>query len=54
VDLQALLTAGVVPSAGLVKILANGDLTKALTVKVDKVSQGAKDRILAAGGTVEA
>jgi large subunit ribosomal protein L15 len=54
VDLQALLTAGVVHTTGLVKILANGDLTKALTVKVDKVSQGAKDRILAAGGTVEA
>jgi len=53
VDFQALLTAGVVKTTGLVKILANGDITKALTVKVDKMSQSAKDRILAAGGTVE-
>ena len=32
---------------------ANGDLTKAVTVKVDKVSQGARERIIAAGGQVE-
>ena len=35
-----------------VKILANGELTKPLTVKVDKVSGQAKECIEKAGGTV--
>ena len=38
---------------GLIKVLANGDVTKAISVKVDKVSQGARERILAAGGQIE-
>lgn len=37
----------------LVKVLGDGDLTKSLTVKVDKVSAGAKVKIEAAGGKVE-
>ena len=37
----------------LVKVLGDGDLTKALTVKVDKVSAGAQAKIEAAGGKVE-
>ena len=37
----------------LVKVLGDGDLTKALTVKVDKVSATAKAKIEAAGGKVE-
>ena len=36
-----------------VKILANGELTKALTVRVDKVSEAAKGKIEATGGKVE-
>ena len=36
-----------------VKVLANGELTKALTVKVSAVSAAAKAKIEAAGGTVE-
>jgi len=36
-----------------VKILGTGELTKALTVRVDKVSQTAADKIVAAGGKVE-
>ena len=36
-----------------VKVLANGELSKSLTVAVDKVSGGAKKKIEAAGGTVE-
>ncbi|MBP1759368.1 MAG: ribosomal protein [Firmicutes bacterium] len=36
-----------------VKILATGDLTKALTVKIDKVSPAAAKKIVAAGGKVE-
>ena len=35
-----------------VKILGNGELTKKLTVKVTAVSEGAKAKIEAAGGTV--
>ena len=36
-----------------VKVLGDGDLTKALTVKVDKISASAKAKIEAAGGKVE-
>ena len=36
-----------------VKVLARGELTKALTVKVSAVSEAAKAKIEAAGGTVE-
>lgn len=53
VDRQALIEAGVVKKDGLIKVLANGDVTKAISVKVDKVSQGARERILAAGGQIE-
>ena len=37
----------------LVKVLGDGDITKALTVKVDKVSASAKAKIESAGGKVE-
>ena len=37
----------------MIKILANGELTKALTVKADKFSAAAKDKIEAVGGKVE-
>ena len=37
-----------------VKVLGDGELTKSLTVKVDKVSASAKAKIEAAGGKVEA
>ncbi len=36
-----------------VKVLGSGELTKSLTVKVDKVSAGAASKIEAAGGKVE-
>ena len=36
-----------------IKILGGGELTKKLTVKVNAVSEGAKSKIEAAGGTVE-
>ena len=42
-----------VKSAILVKILGNGDLTKKLTVIVDKVSESAKAKIEKAGGSVK-
>ena len=54
VDRESLLQAGLVDKrTALVKILANGELSKSLTVSVDKVSQGAKTKIETAGGTVE-
>lgn len=37
----------------LVKVLGDGELTKALTVKVEKVSKSAQAKIEAAGGKVE-
>jgi large subunit ribosomal protein L15 len=52
IDRQALVDAGLVKKAGPFKILANGDITKAVSVKVDKVSQGARERIIAVGGTI--
>jgi large subunit ribosomal protein L15 len=53
VDSAALVAAGILAKEGPVKILANGEITKALTIKIEKISQGAKDKILAAGGTIE-
>ncbi len=36
-----------------VKILGNGELSKSLTIQADRFSQFAKQKIVAAGGTVE-
>jgi large subunit ribosomal protein L15 len=55
VDIDALFAAGLIKSrTAPVKVLGDGELTKALTVKVDKVSTPARAKIEAAGGTVEA
>ena len=54
VTVESLLASGAISRAGDgVKILGNGELSKKLTVKVDAVSEGAKAKIEAAGGTVE-
>ena len=54
VDGASLTACGLVKKADrLVKILGNGDITKALTFSVDKVSASAKEKILKAGGKVE-
>ena len=54
VSVETLIEAGIVknPRDG-VKILGNGELTKKLNVKVNAVSETAKTKIEAAGGTVE-
>jgi large subunit ribosomal protein L15 len=39
--------------ASLVKVLGDGDITKKLTLEVDKVSSSAKDKVEKAGGTVK-
>ncbi len=53
VDVDALRSAGIVPKkAKLIKILASGDIDKALTVKAHRFSEKAKQKIEAAGGSV--
>ena len=54
VDVAALKESGIVKNgrAG-VKILGNGELTKKLTVKANAFSASAKEKIEAAGGSVE-
>ena len=54
VDATALLKSGIISGVrDGIKVLATGDITKALTVKAHKFSAAAKEKILAAGGTVE-
>lgn len=54
VDLEALKSAGLVRKAeGGVKVLGKGDIAHAITLKVDKISRTAKEKIEAAGGKVE-
>lgn len=54
VNLESLVSRGLVNSSNVnVKILGNGDIAKSLTVSATKFSQSAKDKIIAAGGTVE-
>jgi large subunit ribosomal protein L15 len=53
VDKKSLILKGMLGKADLlVKILGDGDLTKKLTVHVDKVSKSAKEKIEKAGGSV--
>lgn len=54
VDGEALVAKGVIKHDYIpVKVLGDGELTKELTVKVDKVSASAQSKIEAAGGKVE-
>ena len=54
VDSESLAAKGVIKKASEpVKVLGDGEITKKLTVKVDKISGSAKQKIEAAGGTVE-
>jgi len=54
VDVQALGKAGLVKKVeDGIKILGDGELTKALTVKAHKFSKSALEKIAAAGGTAE-
>ena len=54
VDGASLVEKGVIKSDYIpVKVLGDGEITKALTVRVDKVSASAKAKIEAAGGKVE-
>lgn len=54
VDSESLVQAGLVgKTKDGVKILGDGELTKALTVKADKFSKSAQQKIEAAGGKAE-
>ncbi len=56
VDWAALADKGLVPKPGSIdgiKILGNGEIDRALTIKDAKVSAGAAEKITAAGGTIE-
>jgi large subunit ribosomal protein L15 len=54
VDIEALGKAGLVGQIkDGIKVLGDGELTKALTVKAHKFSKSAQEKIAAAGGTAE-
>ncbi len=49
---QTLIEAGFVKAGRMAKVLANGEITKGVTVKVEKASAQAKELIEKAGGSV--
>ncbi len=51
---ESLQAAGLVTGKGPIKVLARGDVAKALTVRVHKFSGKAAEKIAAAGGQAEA
>jgi large subunit ribosomal protein L15 len=54
VDVEMIWASGLVKDLkDGIKLLANGDVTRPLTVKVDKASKAASEKVVAAGGTVE-
>jgi large subunit ribosomal protein L15 len=54
INIEALVSKGLIKSERFaVKILGNGDISKPLKVSANKFSQSAKDKIIAAGGTIE-
>ena len=52
VNLESLTAKGLVKKKRPMKVLGNGDITKALTVDVDAITATAREKITAAGGTV--
>jgi large subunit ribosomal protein L15 len=53
INLDVLIRAGMAKKNQLIKVLANGEVKKALKVRVNAVSAGARSMIESAGGTVE-
>ena len=55
VDADTLYAAGIIKNTtDPIKVLGDGEITKALTIRVDKVSASARAKIEAVGGKVEA
>lgn len=50
---ETLVAKGLVKRKRPVKVLGHGDIDVALTVRVDSISNSAREKITAAGGTVE-
>lgn len=50
---DVLVEAGIVKKGQLTKVLANGEISKAVNICVDKISAQAKEKIEQAGGTVK-
>ena len=54
IDRKMLVEAGLVAKKySLVKLLGNGEISKAVTVALDKLSESARQKIEAAGGKIE-
>jgi large subunit ribosomal protein L15 len=53
ITLENLRDNGIIRKTDLVKVLGTGEITSALTVKVNKTSTKAKELIEAAGGSIE-
>ena len=55
VEPESLVAQGLIKKSGrsAVKVLGNGDLSHALTVRAHRVSEGARKKVEAAGGQVE-
>lgn len=49
----SLTEAGVIKTGQLVKVLANGEITKSVNITVDKISKQARELIEKAGGSVK-
>jgi large subunit ribosomal protein L15 len=52
VTVDVLIKAGIIKNGMEAKILANGEVTKALTIQIGKLSESAKSKIEAVGGKV--
>ncbi len=52
ITVESLMKAGIIKNGMAAKVLANGEVTKALTVQIGKISEAAKSKIEAVGGTV--
>jgi large subunit ribosomal protein L15 len=54
IDEAALFDSGIIKKKGSdIKILAKGEIDFPVTVKIVRISQAAKDKITAAGGSIE-
>jgi len=54
IDAMSLVSKGLIKSTrNAVKILGNGDISKSLKITANKFSQSAKEKIIAAGGSIE-
>jgi len=54
VDADALVASGIVKSSSdRIKVLGNGSIDYSLTLKVNSISSGAREKIEASGGTIE-